>query len=341
MPTFTRYQPWTESLLALLRRPPFVVGATLLSFYVATALVAPLLYPRTLTAIPVDTALLVHCSAPQGPTLQFFPLTLGDHPLGQTEYMGFGVAQGLIAGSRWDLFLISAITVPSMLVGTFLGLASGTYGGWVDRVVMTVTDAFLSVPYFVLVILVLILTLPRVSPTQGPYLFIGAMNGVMWAPFTRVVRGESTRIRQMTYVESAKASGASPGRILLHHILPNSASPALAQVPVTVALTLTFIIASQFITTAIITSGGTSCSTLGAGLSSITPVVPYFNYPEWGGILSAGLAFTGGWLPQPDHPFGVYWWGALIPGVWIAAFGLSILLISDGVRDWLSPKARK
>jgi peptide/nickel transport system permease protein len=261
--------------------------------------------------------------------------------LGQTEYMGFGVAQGLIAGSRWDLFLISAITVPSTVIGTFLGLTSGTYGGWVDRVVMMVTDAFLSVPYFVLVILVFVIALPRVPPTEGPYVFIGAMNGVMWAPFTRVVRGEASRVRTTTYVESAKASGASSGRILLHHILPNSASPALAQVPVTVALTLTFIITSQFITTAIITSGGTSCSTMGSGLSSLAPVVPRFNYPEWGGILSAGLAFTGGWLPQPDHPFGVYWWGALFPGVWIAMFGLSIVLISDGVRDWLSPKARK
>lgn len=332
--------PWWETVSSLLGRPAFLAGAMIVAVYVAIGLIAPWFYPKTLTAIPIDTALLTQCSAPSGPTLTLFPFSLGTHPFGQTEFMGFGVAQGLVAGSRWDLFLMGIVAIPSAIIGTVVGLLSASYGGRLDWALMTATDTVLSMPYFLFVILVVAISLPRTSVENGPYLFIGSMIAVMWAPFARVVRGEARRVSHMGYIESAKASGASRARIVFRHMLPNSSAPALAQMPVTVALTLTFIIASQFVTTALITANGASCSTSGITTSTVAPVVPWFNYPEWGGILSAGLAFTGGWLPQPGHPFGLYWWGVLIPALWIAFFGLAILLISDGLRDWLSPRSR-
>ncbi len=325
----------------LLTRRAFAAGLSLLSLFILSALAAPFLYPSTLTAIPVDTNLVAHCLPPSGPTLSLLPFSLGPHPLGQTAYLGFGIAQGLIAGSRWDLFLFAAIAIPSAVVGVGVGLVAGTLGGKVDYVLMSATDLLLSIPYFIFVILVVILLSPRIAPGQGPELFIVASIAVMWAPFARLVRSEAARVRHALYVESARASGASTSRVMTRHILPNSLSPVLAQIPITVALIMTFIVASQYVTYYDNSNSGTMCRQYVTNTSAVAPVVPAFNYPEWGSTLSAGIVYVSALLPQPGHPFGAGWWGGIIPGLWITIFGLSLLLISDGVRDWLSPKARR
>ncbi|MCL4324058.1 MAG: ABC transporter permease [Candidatus Thermoplasmatota archaeon] len=335
------HHPWIESLKDLLSRRAFVAGLVLLGFYVFVALISALIYPRELTSMPLDKNLLASCGLPQGPTLTLFPFSLGDHPLGQTAFLGLGVAQGLIVGTRWDLFLIASVVVPSALVGIFLGLIAGTYGGRLDWFVMTVTDALLSIPYFVFVLLLVYVLLPKVGTSQGPLLFILSMILVMWAPFARGVRSEALRNSSLSYVEAARASGAGTPHIIARHILPNSITPSLAQLPVAVTLTLALIIGTQYITYYDNSHAyGVGC-TFNSATSLAAPVVPTFTYPEWGGVLGAGITYTGAWLPQPGHPFGLAWWGFLIPALWIIVFGLATLLISDGLRDWLSPRTRR
>lgn len=330
-----------QSWLDLLSQPTFSAGLGLLLCFIAAAVAAPYLYPKGLTAMSIDPDLIAHCSAPSGPTLSLLPFSLGPHPLGQTAYLGFGVAQGLIAGSRWDLFLIGSISLSAAVIGLIIGLVAGTYGGKVDSILMSFTDILLSIPYFIFVIMVVVLVLPHLTTSQGPDVFVASMVGVMWAPFARVVRGEALRNRRMAYVESARASGASTPQIMVRHILPNSFSPVLAQVPITVALILAFIIASQFVTYYQNSAAGTECRMYRTNVSAVAPVVPTFNYPDWGSTLSAGIVYFGAISPQAGEPFGPYWWGAAIPAVWISIFGLSVILLSDGLRDWMSPRSRK
>jgi ABC-type dipeptide/oligopeptide/nickel transport system permease subunit len=330
-----------SSLLDLFSQPTFSAGFGLLLCFVAAAMAAPYLYPKHLTAMAIDPNLIAHCSAPSGPTLSLIPFSLGPHPLGQTAYLGFGVAQGLIAGSRWDLFLIGSISLSAAVIGLGVGLVAGTYGGRVDSILMSITDMLLSIPYFIFVILVVVIVLPHLTTAQGPDVFVVSMVGVMWAPFARVVRGEALRNRQMAFVESARASGASTPQLMIRHILPNSLSPALAQIPISVALILAFIIASQFVTYYENSTAGTECRMYRTNVSAVAPVVPTFNYPDWGSTLSAGIVYFGAISPQAGAPFGPYWWGAAIPAVWITIFGLSVILISDGLRDWISPRSRR
>lgn len=332
---------WNVSLTDLFRSPSFSIGLSILLFYLAIALIAPLLFPRNLTGMQIDASLVAACTNAPGPTLSLFPFLIGAHPFGETGFLGYGVAQGLIVGSRWDLYLIGIITIPSALIGTGIGLYSGAYGGKIDWVFMSITDVMLSVPYFVFVILAVAVLAPRVSPSEAPDIFIGSMVLVMWAPYARVVRGEALKVSTMPFVESAKASGASQNEIVRKHILPNSWAPVLAQIPVTIALILTLVIAAQYVVALENTHGhGLGCSYNTATLST-APVVPSFNYPEWGAVLGAGIAYVGAWLPQPGYPLGIEWWGYIIPTIWITVFGLGTLLISDGVRDWTSPRLRR
>jgi peptide/nickel transport system permease protein len=334
-------QTWLD---ALFRKPSFLAGLAIILFYVSVALVAPIFYPgQLLTAMTLDPPMIAHCALPSPPTITFSPFSLGPHPFGQTAFLGYGVAQGLIVGSRWDLYLLAMTVIGAAAIGIGIGLVSGTFGGRTDWAMMTVTDTVLSIPDFVFVLLVVAIVVPHIQSSYGPVVFVLAMVLVMWAPYARGVRGDALRVSSSMYVESAKASGASQSRIMFRHVAPNSMNAVLAQIPITVALSLALIVAVQVVNAFANTTGG------GIGPAACTysmkipaaPVVPVFNYPEWGGVLAAGLAYNGAWIPMPGQLLGTSWWGFLIPAVWISVFGFGVVLVSDGVRDALSPRLRK
>jgi peptide/nickel transport system permease protein len=328
-----------SSLKMLFSRPAFVAGLAILGCYVGVALSAPYFYHgHDLSYMsPDNTYWATRCGLPSVPTLRLFPFSPGPYPLGQTIFMGYDIAQGLIVGSRWDLVIIGAITIPTAMIGLFVGLSAGTWGGKVDWALMSLTDTVLSIPDFVFVLLIVGLVVPRVPASDGPYVFILAMALVMWAPYARGVRGEAFRTSALPFVEASRASGASRFRVALRHVLPNSLNPVFAQVPVTVAMTIILIVGLQYIVAfSNWSDSGYTCGTVlwSAGTSA---VVPYFNFPEWGAVLAAGIV---AWTPVPGKVFGTAWWGLLIPALWICGFGLGVLLFCDGLRDWTSPRAR-
>jgi peptide/nickel transport system permease protein len=327
---------------SLFRKPSFVAGLAIILFYIAVALVAPVFYPGPLlTGMPIDLPMIAHCLLPSQPTLSLYPFSLGPHPLGQTAFMGYGVAQGLMVGSRWDLYLLAIIVGGSAAIGTAIGLVAGTFGGRTDWTLMTATDTVLSVPDFVFVLLVVAIVVPHIPEAYGPIVFVLAMVLVMWAPYARGVRGDALRVSSSLYVESARASGASQARVMFRHVAPNSMNAVLAQIPITVALSLALIVAVQVVNAFDNVQGGHGMGCTYSTSIPAAPVVPTFNYPEWGGVLAAGIAYGGAWIPMPGHPLGSAWWGFLIPAVWISVFGFGVVLLSDGVRDALSPKQRK
>ncbi len=325
-----------ENLGWALRRPSLVAGLAITGFFVAMALMAPVWYPHNLTSLSMDTAYLIQCSEPSPPTLQLVPFSTGPHPFGETIFMGYDVAQGLVVGSRWDLFLVAAIALPAAGLGLGAGLVAGSSGGRIDWLIMTLIDVILAVPYFVFVLLLVGVLAPHFPLWAGPYLFIFAMVLVLWAPFARGVRGEAARVAHLPYVEAAYAAGSSRGHVIRRHVLPNSLYPVLAQIPVTVALTLALVVGVQFVVTA--SNWANSGFGCGYGLAgpTVAPVTPSFGFPEWGLVLSTGAV---AWVPAPGITFlSNAWWGFVIPAVWIALFGLGILFLSDGLRDVLDPR---
>ena len=315
----------------ILARPAFLAGAAIVTGYVAVALAAPLLYPGDLGGLPYDLHLLQTCGIAPGPTLR------GPHPLGETQFMGYDVAAGLVVGSRWDLFLVATITGPSAALGTLAGLTAAGYGGKVDWLLMTVTDAVLAIPYFVFVILFVILLSPRVPTAWGPMLFVSAMVLVLWAPYSRGVLGEASRVVALPFVEASRAAGASLGRVLRRHILPNSLAPVLAQIPITVAMTLALVVGVLFVVTMANLQSAAFCG-FGTAGSAVAPVVPVYNYPEWGLILAAGSV---DWAPAPGTNFlSGPWWGFVIPALWIALFGIGVILLCDGLGTGISARSR-
>ncbi|MDG6913496.1 MAG: ABC transporter permease [Nitrososphaerota archaeon] len=320
--------------MALLRSRAVVAGLIILALYVLVALVAaPILFPRNLTNMEIDYPMLVSCAPPSPPTLSLSPLSLGSHPLGETGFMGYGVAQGLIVGTRWDLALVTAILVPSVVLGTFIGLSAAAYGGKIDWFVAAVIDTTLSIPDFVFIFLIVAIAVPFVPQSLAVSIFVISMILVMWAPYARGVRSEALRQSALPYVEAAYAAGASKSRVAIRHLLPNSVNPILAQLPITVAMILALVIGIQYVTA--VSNQQQSPSPCGyASNNPITaPVVPHFNYPEWGAVFGAGLT---GWAPTLNSPLGEGWWGFVFPAIWISIFGLGLLFLSDGIRDVLS-----
>ncbi len=319
-------------------RPSLLAGLGITAFFVAMALLSPLWYPRDLTSLPVDTAMVAACGVPSGPTLSFLPLGMGPHPFGETLSMGYDVLEGLVVGSRWDLMLITLITAPAAVMGTLVGLSAASYGGKVDWLLMTVTDAILSFPYFVFVILAVILLSPRVPADDAPYLFIGAMIAVLWAPFARGVRGEASRVLALPFVEASRAAGARRGNLLRRHVLPNSLTPVLVQIPITIALILALVIGVQYVVTYANAHPpyGEGCGWQ-TNTSGVAPVTPSAAYPEWGLVLAAGSVL---WAPGfgPVTFLSGPWWGFVIPALWISLFGLGVILLFDGIRDAWEPR---
>ncbi|MFO7898471.1 MAG: ABC transporter permease [Planctomycetota bacterium] len=220
------------------------------------------------------------------------------HLLG-TDQLGQDLFSRIVYGARVSL-LVGLLGVSlSLTIGVTLGLLAGYFGGWLDTVVTAFTNLLLSIPYLVLVIV--IATILGRSLTNVILLF-----GVTSSPvFIRVTRGEVLRLRQLSYVEAARGLGASAGRIIPRHLLPNLIGP-LATL-------------ATFETSAMIFYE--------AGLGFLGLSVPP-EVPSWGNMLALGRRFL---TTQP--------WMAIFPGLAIAVTTLGINLLGDWLRDAIDPRA--
>jgi peptide/nickel transport system permease protein len=219
------------------------------------------------------------------------------HWLG-TDDQGRDILSRLLHGSRITLFIVTLVALLAAPVGLLVGTAAGYLGGWVDVLLMRITDIFLAFPR-------LILALAFVA-ALGP----GIENAVLaiaitsWPPYARIARAETLTLRHADFIAAVQLLGASRWRILLRHIMPL----CLPSVIVRVTLDMAGII---------LTAAGLGFLGLGAQPPS----------PEWGAMIAAGRQYV---LDQ--------WWVAAGPGLAIFIVSLGFNLLGDGLRDALDPK---
>jgi peptide/nickel transport system permease protein len=220
------------------------------------------------------------------------------HVLG-TDDQGRDILSRLIHGSRITLYVVALVAVLAAPIGLLVGTVAGYAGGWLEALLMRVTDIFLAFPR-------LILALAFVA-ALGP----GIENAVIaiaitsWPPYARIARAETLTIRQADYISAVKLLGASPVRIVLRHIVPLCLSSVIVRVTLDMA--------------------GIILTAAGLGFLGLGAQPPM---PEWGAMIAGGRAYV---LDQ--------WWVAAAPGAAIFVVSLAFNLLGDGLRDALDPKA--
>ena len=256
-----------------------VIGGSMLLALAAAALLAPALSSGDPNAQNFEAIL-------QAPSLA--------HPFG-TDNFGRDVFTRVLYGAQIDLRIgVLAIIFP-FLFGSLAGAVAGYYGGWVDAVVMRAVDVITAVPFLVLIIAIVSFL---GSGEMNIFLAIGAVG---WVTYSRLVRGEVLREKNLEYVAAVRSLGFPRRRIILRHLLPNAVAPAI------------IFLASDVILVILTTA------TLGfLGLGIRPPA------PEWGMMISEGREFLSSG-----------WWVAAMPGFACMYAGLAFILLGDGIADIL------
>ena len=259
-----------------------MLGLALVLMLVLVAVLAPWIAPYPPTIGELSDRL-------QPPSAQ--------HWLG-TDDQGRDILSRLMHGSRITLYVVLLVAVLAAPIGLLVGTAAGYAGGWVDAVLMRITDIFLAFPR-------LILALAFVA-ALGP----GIENAVIaiaitsWPPYARIARAETLTIRQADYINAVKLLGAGPVRIVLRHVMPMCVPSVIVRVTLDMA--------------------GIILTAAGLGFLGLGAQPPM---PEWGAMIAAGRAYV---LDQ--------WWVAAAPGAAIFIVSLAFNLLGDGLRDALDPK---
>jgi len=275
-----RASPNGRMLMRILRNRSAQLGLVLLSLLVLACLAAPLLTSRDPNAIDPSSTL-------QAPG-RLYPM--GTDGIGRDAFARF------LYGGRLSLQVGLIAVAIGALIGITLGLAAGYFGGWLDMFISWFTDVLLAFPDMLLALAVIAILGPGI---------INAMLavGISFVPvFMRLTRGSVLGLREMTYVEAARALGSSDLEIMLRHILPNSMR--------TILVLVTLGIGSAILS-------GAALSFLGLGAQPPSP--------EWGAMLNAGQKY----VRQG-------WWLTVFPGLGIFVTILSINLIGDAASDAIS-----
>jgi peptide/nickel transport system permease protein len=223
------------------------------------------------------------------------------HTLLGTDFQARDVLSRLIFGARVSLIVGVMGTLVAGSIGTLLGMIAGYLGGWVDQLVMRVTDAWLALPAIVFAIFLATM----VGPSMWNIIVILGL--VYWTRYARVIRGEVLSLREREFVKLAEIAGASRTRVILRHILPN-------------VMNSTMVLASLTIGVVIIAEA--SLSFLGVGVPP--------PEPAWGSMLADGRSM----LMVGD------WWLTIFPGLGILLVVLATQLLGDWLRVRLDPQLR-
>lgn len=276
--------PWKDAFRQLRKNRFAIIGFSIIVFFVLVAIIAPLLTSYTYAEQNVVNRL-------QPPS--------AEHWLG-TDHLGRDIFTRIAYGARVSLMVGFFAVTGALVFGTLLGIIAGYYGRWVDMLISRIFDILLAFPSILLAIAIVAIL---GASLQNALIAIAIINIPI---FGRLVRSKVISLREEEYIMAAKAQGMKNGRIILHHILPNSIAPIIVQ------STLGF-------GTAILEAAALGFLGLGAQPPR----------PEWGQMLADSRDFL---TLAP--------WTLVVPGVCIMLVVLGFNLMGDGLRDALDPKMK-
>jgi peptide/nickel transport system permease protein len=271
------------------KHPGAIGGSIVIILLILLVIFAPL--------SPYDPELSTMTERYQPPSLQ--------HPMG-TDALGRDLFTRVLYGGRISLTVGLLVVAISLAIGVPVGAIAGYYGGRLDSVLMRVTDTFLSLPSFLVLILLSAILREVELPIfeKNNVLTIAFVIGILaWMTFARIVRATFLTLRELDFVTATRALGGSDLRIIVGHILPNSIGPIIVEATLELGY-------------AIIEESGLSF--LGFGIQPPTP--------SWGNLLS-----------NAQEHLTKYPWLAIFPGLMIFLAIISVNYIGDGLRDAFDP----
>jgi len=278
-----RLSSWYKGWLTFRSNTLAMMGLVVLVVLILAAIFAPLLATDDPFAQDLGNRLL----AP-GEQGHFFG----------TDSLGRDIYSRILYGARISIYIVLLVAMVAPIVGLIMGTVAGYAGGWIDVILMRITDIFLAFPR-------LILALAFVAALgAGIENAVLAISLTAWPPYARIARAETLTIRNSDFIHAIRLQGAGPVRIVTKHIWPLCISSLIIRVTLDMA-------------GIILTAAGLGFLGLGAQPPS----------PEWGAMISEGRKYI------LD-----YWWVATIPGIAIFAISLAFNLLGDGLRDVLDPK---
>lgn len=280
----------------LAKDPFFLFGVVFVSLMAFAAAGAQYVTPYPLQGLGLAPEPPPQCPGVPTAIAGVCPPTLA-HPFG-TEQLGRDLLTRIVFGMRTSL-LVGAYTVTlAVAIGLTVGLSAAFFGGWLDEVLMRVTDIFLSFPHLILALIII--------ATIGPgFTSVFIALGVTWWPsFARLARGKALSVKTQNFVLAAKAAGTSNRGIILRHILPNSLAPLTVQMSLDMGI-------------AILAEAGLSF--LGLGVRPPTADL---------GVL----------IFESENFLTTAWWLALFPGIVLFLLVVSFLLIGERINVYLDPR---
>jgi peptide/nickel transport system permease protein len=257
-----------------------VIGVTMTLIWIALALLAPLI--SQYNPIKID---ILHTLQPPG----------AEHWLG-SDSTGRDLFTRIIYGARSDLAMAFFGVVGPIILGTFVGLVSGYFGGRLDAVLMRILEVTISFPYFVLVIAIVAVLGPGLKS------YFISLTLVNWVSYARLVRSQALILRGADFVLAARTMGLRHDRIMLFHVLPNAIVPSVVFVMTDAVLTIVL---------------GSSLGFLGLGVQPPTP--------EWGAMIAEGQTYLTS-----------AWWISVFPGIAVCTLAMGLSLIADGLARLLN-----
>ena len=312
---------WYRILRGLYTNPLSVIGLIIVASFMLVAAFAPVLAPPLTVA--ADPYLVPRDGfgpepRPPGaiwtreppPVPSWYKTVTGNeewvHIMG-TASGQFDIYYGVVWGTRPALFAGFVVTSAAVAIGLIVGSLSAFYGGWLDDLLMRITEIFMAFPFLLAALTLSAILVPKFGRSIWPPTIALIIFG--WMRYARVIRGEILSARERDYVMAGRVVGVRDGRLIIRHILPNTIYPIL-------------VLASFSLGDAVLSFA--ALSFLGVGTQ--------IGYADWGQIIS----FARDWILSLD----THWYIIVFPGLSLIIFGLGWNLIGDALRDILDPRLR-